>query len=354
MDDFIIDEVTGEVINQSSDFFSEETLKNKNFQELNIIAKKMENWIKNVTELNAEFRTQKQIAQEYQKQIQYTRGLFSMESKMRYATKAQQLKKDYEQSNLNALELLKEGYSLIHRFREIFTGQSIIYQILIGAQKDVEKSILSEAQLSLEELLAVTDKVHKTSEHDFAIYITQADIRRANLQKLGNISELDDHQNKLFNAIQDVWENPPKVRGNPQLPKRVNRGRVYEVYTKYKNTFSVPLNTSEKCRVLWSLVKARGENVQGWKQGDYEDKQLKAVLDGSTADLISMNSAKKVIQETIDTLRKSRTDKTKITNLIKIYTTKGINRGALKNIDRDIRDEILDYINTNYLEFLTK
>ena len=34
MDDFIIDEVTGEVINQSSDFFSEETLKNKNFQEL--------------------------------------------------------------------------------------------------------------------------------------------------------------------------------------------------------------------------------------------------------------------------------------------------------------------------------
>ena len=41
MDGYIIDEITGEIIKKSTDFFTEETLKNENFQKLNNVAIQM-------------------------------------------------------------------------------------------------------------------------------------------------------------------------------------------------------------------------------------------------------------------------------------------------------------------------
>ena len=100
--------------------------------------------------------------------------------------------------------MLKDGYRLIHSFREIFTGQTIDYSILTNFN-DKKNNKIIEMQLSLEELLKVTDKI-KTSEggKSFSLYINQADLKRAQIQKLGISKEFDEHQYKLFYDIIQV------------------------------------------------------------------------------------------------------------------------------------------------------
>ena len=352
MDGYIIDEITGEIIKKSTDFFTEETLKNENFQKLNNVAIQMKAWINALDGLEIKYESNKSVAKHYLDNAARDE-ILTPELKILKYRKVEQLIKDNQTHNERLVVLLREGYRLIHSFREIFTGQTIGYSILTNFN-DKKNNKIIEMQLSLEELLEVTNKI-KASEggNSFSLYINQADLKRAQIQKLGISKEFDEHQYKLFYSIIQVWNNPPKVRGYKDIGV-VNKGRAYEVYMKYKNTFSLPLKIRDKSRIYWSIVSAKSENIPGWLQGDYEDKQLKTVFDTSTANLISMESAKKLIEETLKVLTTSRTDVSKIKKLIKLYTTKGINKAARKDIDKNIRNEADKYIKETFLNVIKK
>lgn len=349
MDDYIADII----IEESTSYFCEDLLEHESFANLNSIAQDMRMWLKDIQALNKDFKSLRTIAKNLEKQTQDVSRLNVFpETKVKLLKKINSCIEKEVQDNYDAEEILQRGYYLIHSFREVLTGQEIKYKVLFNRKQGTQD--LAELSLNLDEVLSLAKITKNSAEKDFSLYINAASARLAENKKIGTLNEIDEHQYKLFYGIQQVWESPPQVRGFKSLGTTPNKGRIYEVYTKYKNQFSLPFGKSERSRIYWSLRKAVGENVPGWAQGDYGLQQLKTVIDNSTASLMSFNQAENIIRETLNALENSRKDKTKITNLIKIYTTQGIKRGKLKDIDKDVRDKALDYINENFLKFLTK
>lgn len=349
MDDYVADII----IEESASYFSEDLLEHESFASLNSIAQDMQMWLKDIQTLNKDFKSLRDISESLEKQIQGISGQNTLpETKAKLIKKINDCTRKEKQDTYNAKEILQRGYYLIHSFREVLTGQEIKYKVLFNRKQGTQD--LAELSLNLDEILSLAKITKNNAEKDFSLYINAASARFAESQKIGTLSEIDEHQYKIFYGIQQVWENPPRVRGFESLGTTPNKGRIYEVYMKYKNQFSLPFGKGERSRIYWSLRKAVGENVPGWVQGDYGLQQLKTVIDSSTASLMSFSQAENIIRETLNALENSRKDKTKITNLIKIYTTQGIKRGKLKDIDKDVRDEALDYVNENFLKFLTK
>lgn len=349
MDDYVADII----IEESTSYFSEDLLEHESFASLNSIAQDMQMWLKDTQTLNKDFKNLRDISKSLEKQIHDISGRNALpETKAKLVKKINDCTRKEKQDTYNAIEILQRGYYLIHSFRETLTGQEIKYKVLFNRKQGTQD--LAELSLNLDEILSLTKITKDNAEKDFSLYINAASAHLAERQKIGTLSEIDEHQYKLFYGIQQVWENPPQVRGFKSLGTTPNKGRIYEVYMKYKNQFSSPFGKRERSRIYWSLRRAIGENVPGWMQGDYGLQQLKEVIDNSTASLMSFSQAERIIRETLNALENSRKDKTKITNLIKIYTTQKIKGKQRKNIDKDLLDKALDYIYENFLKFLTK
>jgi deoxyribodipyrimidine photolyase len=189
------------------------------------------------------------------------------------------------------------------------------------------------------------------TENDVSLYINNS-IKRIAKDKATYSNSLDEHQLNLYYAIEYMYTDqkliPPGKGKLKPISDKPNRGRVYEVYTKYKNKFTPPLTIKEQFRIYNSLKKAKGENISQLKQGDSELTQLKAVFNTSTAQLVPLSELKNFMKDTLKALTEGKTDREKIEKLLSTYTTIGMEEGSKR-----VLNDALDYVQENFLDKLS-
>lgn len=274
---------------------------------------------------------------------------------------------NYEKTKEQYLKHYKDGYRLIHYIREFFTGQEIIYKLLIKGEGD-EKEDLYEVKLSLEKILDYTTvtntgakkQILKTSIEDVIpdLEVKYSEITNIvkNLEKLGISPNEEDFSIKKIEKIK-LWNSLFSLY---YAGRKFNRGRVYELYRIFrgnetgenKSRYAKINYIGERQKKLadtirWNLpTKAQNsteeegklENIGGWKKGDYGLEQLKSLITGN-AKLMSSNTMKKVLIDTVRALNKpTKQELTKA--LIEIYTVQGNQKEKMKeNIDKKVNKE---------------
>lgn len=154
--------------------------------------------------MNKDFKSKRDMAKNLEKQQQeIIKSKTISEIKIKFLKKIKQLTETNLKDTEDALQMLQEGYFLIHSFREVLTGQEIKYKILFNRGKKGSQN-LAEIQLSLDEIFSIANKVAKDKEKDFFLYINRTAIQAAAMKKIGTVKEIDEHQYKLFYGIQQV------------------------------------------------------------------------------------------------------------------------------------------------------
>lgn len=221
-------------------------------------------------------------------------------------------------------EHLKKGYELIHRIREILTGQEITYSILYSSEQGINNGEnLLEAHLTIDQVLSNvtmsfsdTRVVEANSELTNAIdlTITNSAVKRTVEALIGKkesaiqtvMSALD--RPGLWNSLVDFREE--KISNKGMSKYTANMGRIYEVYSvlrrvdKYKSINYIgkgPKGNTEN--LAETLLRDAIENTDpGWQIGDVGLEQLKAVFNAN-ASLINTSTIEKILTEVQEGLK---------------------------------------------------
>lgn len=262
---------------------------------------------------------------------------------------------------------LKKGYELIHRIREILTGQEITYTILYTDKDANSSENLWEAHLTLEELLSsfsnLTKKANKAIETNllkaFSLNISNSNIKNLVKKRKESLTKAVTKMDKP-----ELWDS--LVRYNNRMVDAgankfvYNYGRVYETYSilrrveKYQTINYIghqkgKQNTKSLAGSI--LKKAAKDTIPGWQKGDIGDEQLKSVFN-SSARLIPVSTIEEVLKSVQASLNKS-TQEEILKELKNIFTVQEktkleyeidikFNETAIAATDRAIENANLD------------
>lgn len=273
---------------------------------MNQLVQAMKQWQKKTNQL------EKRLKKEYQdvnkiKSIQQIEDS-SKDSKIRDMIKNFNENRHYLRGLTSTDDIINhyvQGYELLHRIREIVTGQEIKYRILYTSTSKEER--LYELEVDLDTLLKTKNKfnwsIGSTSDDPEKIPEISNLIRLniSNAQAKAMVDKANLAKEKELKPISSaeiqypiLWESLVDYRNNRYGSQKstYNLGRLYEVYTYLttkKGFKDVKLEEKTYALVDKSLQHTIGENIKGWQQGDAGLTQLKAVYNAN-AGLISGSS----------------------------------------------------------------
>lgn len=228
-----------------------------------------------------------------------------------------------------------QGYELLHRIREVVTGQEIKYRILYTSTSKEEH--LYELEIDLNTLLktknkfnwslgSTSDDPNKVPEIANLIRLNisnaqaKAMVDKANLAKEKELKPIESAEMQYPILWESLVEYRNKYYGNQK--STYNLGRLYEVYTYLttkKGFKNVKLEEKTYSLVKSSLQYTIGENIKGWQQGDAGLTQLKAVYNAN-AGLISGSSLRSTFKQLITAFSTSYNPAELEKSLIEIFT----------------------------------
>lgn len=232
------------------------------------------------------------------------------------------------------IEHLKKGYELVHRIRELLTGQKITYTILYSNKKNKNSKNMWEAHLTLEELLSSFTILTKDANVAAIQDLTKAfSLNITNTQVKNLIEKRKDTLSRATTKIDkpELWDslvrytNRKYDAGANQFT--YNYGRVFEAYSILRRVKKYQIinyighqrgkqNTKPLAGAL--LQKVVKDTIPGWQKGDLGDEQLKAVFNAN-ATLTSVTKIKGALQDIQKAL--NTTNKEEILNNLKnIFT----------------------------------
>lgn len=349
-------------INYLEDFLAmaKEDINNIVFDKKTIVTiqKSIDEWLKIKSRLDANLRSQYEAMNKTKSlgRVSSSKGNVDLSSKNLRTLLSQRKRIVGVRTLEEVVDHFKKGYELIHRVRELITGQEITYSILYqGTKRSGGK--LMEAKLSLEEVLsniklATSDiaivKANTDLSKAIKLSVTNSGIRKTVNAITANNSQLENALIKI-NLDEGLWNSLASFA--EQSSTTNNMGYVYEAYVqlkkidKYKgikfigHTPPKP-NTEELAQSL--LDEAIANNDPGWQKGDVALEQLKSVFKGA-ANLISVSTIANVLQQTKQALNMD-TNKDMAAELKKIFTSQAAATGLNAKLDESLRDEALNAI----------
>ena len=264
----------------------------------------------------------------------------------------------------------KKGYELIHRIRELLTGQDITYTILYTGGKETNGENLLEAHLTIDQLLsgvslALSDindiKTNQELSNVASLNISNSAIKRT---VDGILGKKQNTLQTVINAIDnpELWDSLVDYRNRKiaggMSKYTANMGRIYEVYSilrrvdKYKSISYIghkdgEPNTENLANAL--LQDAIENSDPGWQIGDVGLEQLKSVFNAE-ASLISVSTIEKVLNDIYNALSISHKDE--MSQALKnIFTTQRekfnnkldakVEQEAIITIDKTVQDGVI-------------
>lgn len=256
------------------------------------------------------------------------------------------------------VEHFKKGYELIHRIREVLTGQEITYSILYKTTKKQGGKLL-EAKLKLEDILSATKlslsdvevvKANTELSNVINLSVTNASVRKAVISLSNSSTSLE---NALVEADMDttLWDSLVKF-AQDKATSYNNMGYVYEAYTvlkrvdRYRKIKFIGhkqgrANTENLAEAL--LERAVKNNDPGWQKGDVALEQLKAVFK-STANLISVSTIERVLIQILKALQTDSQSDMK-SRLEQIFIAQASDYNT--DLENLLREEAINAIETN-------
>ena len=347
--------------------------------QINYLISQMKNWLKEKDELEKSLLN---MYNEYDRELELKEILeaeyepnFKTSDIRILLTRLEMTKKDtiQEYAELNKIApLFKNGYILLHTFRQVITDQEIEYKILYEAEGEGENAQLAELSLDVSGMLSNTflsfdgSKANKT-----AIYKGEASLLD-NIRLVSNRSStrayankwLEEHQQSLESILLDansrraLWDNLIEFRNNRYSRQQINNGRVYEIFkiltsSKRFNKFysispKLPTGQNTENKVIALFNRQKGEHLPGWKGGDLGLMQLKTAFGTSTNTLISAGEISNVFKDCINVLEHSKNEKELARGLKRIFTEKlknlnleldkRVTRSAIKTINKVVQE----------------
>lgn len=249
-------------------------------------------------------------------------------------------------------EHLKDGYRMIHYFRDLLTGSEIKYSIAYesNTEKGREKEIF-EAKLNLEQVLSAVSfnfpdllKVKENTKVSNKIKMVISGTSIRNLLEDPEMKEIENITDSIANK--KLWDSMIKIREENFRKYSGNMGQLYEAYFSlfsegidYAGHREGEKDTIGKAKS--AIQKAIKDRTPGWKAGDVGNTQLKAVLGSSIASLIAAGSIERTLISLMNALKKDT--KTQIKqSLIKLFTMDL--RKATTEIDKQAQKDAIAYI----------
>lgn len=250
--------------------------------------------------------------------------------------------KELKQYNEEATLILKEGYIIIDKIREFFTGESIVYRIGIPYYSKVY-----ELKLTISELLEYTQADYNTQAKEINnIYKLRMLSNKGNLlQKYSEykqeITAVGESGSTLFSSI---WHYINYNISNHGV--KYNQGNVYEAYRVYKErqkTNLIPpaeFNAEEFDEILTSVRSNIAAATQG---GDVGLEQIKFL--SSAPSLITTAQIKRVLASLLSALRKyiqTSNNKDFETAMKNLFLKDGSN--LVEDIDKAALEQATEYM----------
>ncbi len=341
------------------DFFSVASAEDLILQRGKII-KQIEKWLKEKTEIDNVIKNNYDILK---KQEQLGR-LSTKDTNKYYDISSAGLKKlvdNYNQQRRDLLKLqnakdleehFKDGYRLIHYFRDLLTGTEIDYSIVYEDSVENGEKDIFEAKLNLEQVLSATSfnfpdilnvKENTKISNKIKLVINGTNIR--NLLEDPEIKEIENISNQIENK--QLWDSMIKIREENFRKYSGNMGQLYEAYF---SLFSEGINyvghrpgEENTIGIAKSAInKAIKDKTPGWKAGDVGNTQLKAVLGESIASLIAVGSIEKTLKSLLKALQGNTKNQIK-QGLTKLFTMDL--RKATAALDKEAQRMAIAHIN---------
>ena len=247
--------------------------------------------------------------------------------------------KDY---NLEASNILKEGYVIIEELRKFFTGEEITYKIGIPYYSKVY-----EINLSLSQLLEIVDVDFNTKASDINnVYKLRVSASKGNI--LQRYAEL---KQEIFNAKESgstlyssVWHYIHDNETNHG--KKYNKGNAFEAYQVYQARFKSNLippayfNEEEFDKILTDV---KGNIAAASLGGDLGTEQIKFY--SSAPSLITTAQVRRVLAVALNSLRSyvSSKDSYKLQeSLKKLFLKEGDK--LIEEVDKAALDKATEYL----------
>lgn len=307
---------------------------------MNRIIKTFKKWIKNYNNLINEVNNQRKV--NYKNEM-YAGGKNYKSENSFY----KKLQKDLNILLDKALVLTKDGYKMMHLFREAMTGEEIVYKILARDSKTRE---LYEGNLSMEQLLKkITSVSYDKEELEKDEKKDYQDIIKFKLrinQELNFVKEMKKN-NSLEKFVTPLYDQLEELYLNDET--NFNRGHIYEMYTYlvnekgYKAEYRIEYPKSkENAELLNAVAKYARGNVPSYKGGDAAIKDINNKIIDAQLKNISNAGAGLVTGLTI---------KNFMTNVIEAYKNKDKNfkEEIIKLLTKDIKEN--DGILTHKLDY---
>ena len=332
------------------------------------IIKQIEQWIEEKEAIDNVIKNNYNILK-HQEQL----GRFSSVNANKYydisSSGLKRLVNNYNQQKRDLLKLqnakdleehFKDGYRIIHYFRDILTGKEIDYSIAYEDSIDGGDKEIFEAKLNLEQVLSAVSfnfpdvlsvKEGTKISNKIKMVINGTSIR--NLLEDPSVKEIEDISNKISNK--ELWDSMLKVREENFRKYSGNMGQLYEAYfSLYSEGINYVGHQPGKKNTIGlaksAINKAIKDRTPGWKAGDVGNTQLKAVLGGSIASLIAAGTIERTLRQLLKALQQNTKNQIK-QSLIKLFTMDL--RKATTTLDKEAQKAAIAHIEKLFERFDT-
>lgn len=208
--------------------------------------------------------------------------------------------KELKQYNAEATTILQEGYIIIDKLREFFTGETITYKIGIPYY-----SKTYELNLTLSELLKYTQIDFNTKTNDIN-NLYKLRMRSSKKSLLENYAEykqeISESSNSGSTLYSSIWHYINDDNSNHG--KKYNKGNVYEAYQVYKErqkSNSIPPAHFDADEFDEILTNVRGNIAAATTGGDLGTEQIKFL--SSAPSLVTTAQIRRVLASLLSALR---------------------------------------------------
>lgn len=202
------------------------------------------------------------------------------------------------------LKYLKDGYKIVHRIRELITGQEIIYNILVGNKDKYIYEIGLDMDTLLEQGTISTFHTYGGLEYkdiegkirqeiqDISLKLETSYTKLLQAAKYSRLMETDEDGTSLDKAGDTLYQDLMNYYYNKDI--NFNRGHVYEMYHYLTNVAKSPYKTYRHYKMnsilisaLYQAVKNKTPSIEGGDtigkdaQGNYFGIQLKNIINAA-------------------------------------------------------------------------
>ena len=199
------------------------------------------------------------------------------------------------QAYQDMLNILIDGYKIVHGIRDILTGNPIRYEIVYSYGRGADKKTYAH-NLTFEELMKYTTPtlLGRASHAENALFTLQLRLKEEIKSLEDNRENLE--QDLLYRAVMSFESHPPKKSHNLPAPNanestHFAKSRLLEVYYHLKYLDTPPSSVYDK--LIHHFYDESLTNLPHVKGGDVLDLQIKS---SKSFDLTRVTTVRKTIQ----------------------------------------------------------